>query len=152
MDSIRISPCEKDGKRRDERERRGGENERKKKERKGEKEERGKWKAGIKTKGGEDGVCDGGNAPFFRDAATYRRARAALKGFTCARTSLSYGKPRNGIQGIRQIFFHAAPMLPPREDARRSFGDSTFVTYKARWYSNPLKGAHEYGGARSWDE
>lgn len=142
----------------DERERRGRENERKKKERKGKGKKGGKWKAGIKTKGGEDGVCDGGNAPFFRDPATYRRARAALKGFTCARTSLSYGKPRNGIQGIRQIFFfHAAPMLLPREDARlrsprRSFGDSTFVTYKARWCSSPLKGAHEYGGARSWDE
>jgi len=55
------------------------------KEKKREKRKKeGKWKAGIKTKGGEDVVCDGGDAPFFRDAATYRRARTALKGFTCA--------------------------------------------------------------------
>jgi len=55
-----------------------------KREKKRKEKKEGKWKAGIKTKGGEDVVCDGGDAPFFRDAATYRRARAALKGFTCA--------------------------------------------------------------------
>lgn len=79
MDSIIISPLMK--REEGERERRGREKRKKERKRKG---KEGKWKTGIKTKGGEYGVCDGDDAPFLSwRAATYRRAQAALKRFTC---------------------------------------------------------------------
>jgi len=53
------------------------------------------------------------------------------------RTSLSYSKPRNGIQGTRDFFF-VAPMLFSRKDTRvqRMFGilqgrlRETYETYR----------------------
>lgn len=84
---------------------------------KGKKRKGGKWRAGIKTKGGEDGVCDGDDAPFFRDAATYRRAWAALKGFTCAELLCRIASRVMVSKEDDRIFFSVAP----RKDAR-SFG------------------------------